>query len=314
MMTERAKQLGIVGPHTLYGSDARDLMFRASPALASGPSLLLSNNMQPENFSNTLIAVLALCHAPNVQIAEFNALAKSAKRWGWIDKPLYRVRGIGPATLTPRDSLDLYWAFLRAAHRGVDARVRSRTDLVLARHPQGDANRSDVLSRIQSVVRAGERHERQVAARLGLSEPALVARATLLKAGSSKGLHLANPLCKALVDGQASALSSALDRYAAAILRTNLDRRNDALDAVGRAIGPVAYAQCFVRGRALPLSAEQLRAFIAKASKRLHPDSLKDKGCLKRGADLKRDAAKSALLGPLLARLQDLRIRRCLIP
>ncbi len=311
---KRATQLGIAGPHTLYGSDARRLLFRS--ALSSGRRLLLFNNMTPEKFGDTLVGVLVACHPPSVQLGEFEQLARHAKRWGWIDKPLFSTYNIGPSTVTARDSIDLTWAYFRASHRGVDRKVRTRTDAVLARHPEGDADRSLVISRIKTVVGAGQDHEKRVAARMGLTEAAIVSRAKLVLQEPPKRVH-ASVLCAEVMQAQHGRLLSAWAKYEAAQKTGRQDRRQDTLDRLGMAIGPVHLAGCFRVRKKAPLGRAQIVALTRRGLGRPHPEALKDVSCLQQTSSLKnlvQTATSPRQLTALLVQLQSLRQRRCLLP
>ncbi len=316
LIEKRAKQLGIAGPRTLYGTDARRIMFRS--AVQSGKHLLLFGNMAPEKFGDTLIGAMVACHPPSVQLTEFEQLAEHAKRWDWIDKPLFRTYNVGPSTVTPRDSIDLTWAYLRAVHRGVDRRVRTRTDAVLARHPEGDADRSLVISRIKTVVSAGESHERRVAARAGLTQAMIIARANTMRQKSAKRLHLSTPLCLKLLQTKQAGLTSAWTRYEKAMKTGRQDRQQKSIDRLGMIVGPLHLAGCFRAGKKTPLGVAQIIELGRRGLRRPHPAKLQDASCLRQIGSLKKDLQQvnpsvGASIG-ILERLQSLRHGRCLLP
>lgn len=327
MMDERARQLGIMGPRTFMGTRPGELIF-ATSGLSSGPQLLLYRSMSPEKFDGTLLAVMAQCHPPAVQIAELESLIQHARTWSWIDQPLYRVHNVGPATVTGRDSLDLYWAYLRALHRGVSPRVRARTDAVLARHPEGDSDRGQVLSRIREVVQAGETHERRVAARMRFSDEDIVKKARAMLQGDKRQLHLDHGTCKALRELSTPRLTSAWERYESDRNATRQDTRASALDRLGLAIGPFESVGCFRRGKAVPLAPEKILTMVESGLGRPHPARLEDESCLRQSKSLKDSLSRAGnaqsrpgttIIAPdalhhLLSQLQSLRYQRCLVP
>lgn len=319
MIVERAKQLGLVGRDTLFGSGARGLMFEASPNLMSGTTLLVSGSMSPESF-DTIIGTLAKCHTPNVQIAEFDALMKKVRKWKWLDMPLYTTYNVGPSTVTVRDSLDLYWAYLRALHRGVDAKIRSRGDSVLARHPVGDADRRDVISRIKAIVKAGESYERTQATRMKLDEPTILRSALAAQKKDAKRVHTINPLCQEALRQSRYSLDRTIEAHGKLHSRATLDRRKRVFDQLASATAQIRLAGCFRKGKAKPLSRDQIVALVKAGIKRPHPAKLKDADCLKETQELRKSVSETTTtthishwIG-LLRKLHFLRTGRCLLP
>ncbi len=318
MMDARAKQLGLVGPNTPYGTRPGELMFDASPDLTSGAGLLLSHNLSPEKFRSTVIAALTACHLGSVQMREFDELAKRAKGWSWIDSSLFTVSGEGPSTLSPRDSIDLYWAYLRAENRGVDGKVRARTDAVLARHPEGDAYRYAVLGRIEEVVSAGERFERNQAARMGRSEAELIAAATSVTKRDAKGLRLTAAVCDQLQKASESGTTRAHEYLRDPQNADRGERRDNALNNLALELAPLSLARCFTSDKGSPRSNKEILALVAKGLKRPHPAQLRDASCLEQSKTVRNwlaDPSPSpALQYSMLRALQSLRHQRCLVP
>lgn len=319
VMEARAKQLGVAGPETLFGPHARGLMFEASPDLTSGKNLLLYGHLSPEKF-DTILGLLEQCHAPNVQIAEFNSLMKIVKKWKWIDKPLSSTYGVGPSTYTARDSLDLYWAYLRALHRGVDSKVRARSDAVLARHPEGDKDRRSIINRIKEIVSAGEAHERTAAARMKSSEKEIVKDALAAQKQDAKRLHTTNPVCQtALIQGKYS-IDRTVESHSKMRSRISPDRRRTTINQLASSIATLRLAGCFRKGKSKPLSPSQLISLVKAGIARPHPAKLKDKSCLEQTQKLRQAIATtpatsgSNQLVPHVAWLHRLRTQRCLLP
>ncbi len=318
MMVARARQLGLVGRDTLFGSNGRGLMFEASPSFSSGPNLLLYRSLSPEKF-DTIIGAMERCHTPAVQIAEFDALRRKISKWKWLDKSLSSTVGIGPATYTARDSIDLYWAYLRARHRGMDAKVRARSDAVLARHPVGDADRRNIISRIKGIVSAGESHERQVAARMKLNEKQLLRYAHAAQDNDKKLLHSEHPTCKSAMSMSSYSIERNLATHAKMSSRISADRRRSTMNRLASSIAILVRANCFRRGKRRPLSNKQVFALVDKGIKRPHPAKLKDSKCLERVQTLRKslETARTAphpQIAPLLRALHGLRTGRCLLP
>ncbi len=319
MMEERAKQLGVAGPNTLYGPHARGLMFEASPDLTSGKNLLLHGSLSPEKF-DTLIGAMEECFTPNVQIAEFNSLEKQVKKWKWIAKPLSSTYGVGPSTYTARDSLDLYWAYLRALHRGVDSKVRARSDAVLARHPEGDAGRRDIIRRIKEIVGAGETHERTVASRMKFSEKEILRDALAAQKQDAKRIHTTNPLCKTALSQSKRSVDHNLQSHSKMRPRISKDRRRNTVNSLASSIATLRLSRCFRKGKSKPLSHAQVVSLVKAGLKRPHPAKLKDSRCLERTQKLRKSLSETPATSgsnrvvPLLDTLHGLRTQRCLTP
>ena len=316
LMDERGKALGVVGPGTVHGTRGGNLIFAASSILHSGMSLLTSRSLHPEQLSS-ILAVLSKCHSAAVQVAEFDDLFKHAKRWAWIDKPISKTHGVGWTTITARDVLTLHWAYLRAQNRGIDKRVTARTDAVLARHPEGDNHRSQVISRIQQVVDAGASHERRVASRYGLSETAIVAKARALVAKDGKAIFLSHPVCQYLVDRIDA--QRALKRYEEALPRgLAFSKKQRFVNALGVDVGPLVLAGCYRQGKKKPLSSKQILQLAARSLKRPHPAGLTEKHCLDTKKRLE-EALQQRGNTPqqqyyILDQLRSARFLRCLLP
>ncbi len=269
-MDARGKALGLVGPSTFYGTRPGELMHAAGNDLASGARLLNARNLQPESFSHCMMSVLAQCHPPAVQKQEVEFWIRKVRAWGWGKDSLYTVQGEGPVTITVMDALELYAAYLSAYHFGVDSKVRTRIDAVLARHPEGDKDRRSVLSRIKKIVGAGKGYERRRATRLGRSPKQLLALAERTESTTFEGL------CGGLQKTKRGSLENGLKRHRRS---RRIARRESATDQLGSALGPMIYAGCFAKR---PLKKAALLKKLRKDAKRRHPQKLEDLKCAKR--------------------------------
>lgn len=327
LMEARAAQLGLTGEGTWYGSRPGEAMHNGGMHADSAPGMLLSRNMQPEKFSDTVIASMERCFPPEVRTAKWDELQRMAKRWDWLDEPLYRQWGGGEVTVTARDSMELYAALLRATHQGVDADVTRRTEVVLARHPEGDVDRSQVLSRIQGIVSAGQSFERRHASRLGLPAEVLAGVVRAMKQGDAELLRLDVPLCSKLVERRLDRIDKELERYEE---KRTSDTERDRLDAgtsLGGFVAPLVIARCLV-GDEEPLKPEEALPAIAEALVRRHPGTLDDERCAEgigKLAEAVNDEAQERLMAQgeemriytvegLLHQLHSLHSRRCLVP
>jgi hypothetical protein len=272
---------------------------------------LVRNHLTPESF-DSLLTIMAQCHRePGVQVAEFDQLMKQVKSFAFLDEPLNRTHGEPPSTITARESLQLYWAYLRAQHRGVDAKVRRRTDAILARHPPGDFKRGEIISRIKDIVDAGQRRERRVGARVGLLEADLIAKAKQVTGKHvSKVLH-ATPLCQSYAVENKDLIVKELERVNDS---RSESRRTTLLNRLGISIGPLVLARCFRADHKKPLPDAKLLALVKRGLKRRHPDSLKDKACLDAiFLMIRRPPRSTPSITDLLTDLISLRERRCLL-
>lgn len=318
LVEQRTTQLKLAGRGTEFGSDSRDIMFRS--ALNSGKQLLLYGTLTPEKFHSTLIAVMTRCHAPAVQLSEFEVLAKHARKWSWYSKPLSRTYNVGPSTLTARDSIDLYWAYLRALHRGVDRKVRTRTDAVLARHPEGDPNRYQVINRISEVVVAGESRERRVATRMKLSAKSIVEKARAMRSGDAQRVHLGNAMCKSFHAAQRTSVDSAWETYQETQSTGRPEKLESGIDRLAASIGPLVYAGCFRARKKAPSTLKRLFAALVRDLKRVHPARASDKRCREQANRLQRDLGNAQLANlprlqlAAITKLQSMQQQRCLMP
>jgi len=327
MFEARGTELGVVGEGTWYGSRSRDAMHNAGMHADSAPSMLLSRNMQPEKFSDTVIASMERCFPPEVRAAKWAEVQRMAEKWGWVDEPLYKQWGGGEVTLTPRDSMELYAALLRASHQGVDAEVTRMTEVVLARHPEGDVDRGQVLSRIGSIVSAGEAWERRLAGRLGLDPEVLAGVVRAMASKDAELLRLDVPMCATFVERRQDRIDEELERYEEK--RTSDDERDrlEAGTSLGTFVAPLVIAGCMA-GEGDPLKTDEALPAIREALDRRHPGTLDDERCAEGIEELGErvnDEAQERLLAltedmraytieGLLHQLHSLHWRRCLVP
>ena len=273
----------------------------------------MANNLAPEKFRYSLLASLAECHEPALQLAELDVWAKTVDTWTWMDAPVWRTQD-GPATVTVRDVLELYRAWLKATHYGVDDSVTELTARVLARHPAGDPDRVQILSRMQEIVGAGEQFERRSAVRAGLDEAALIGAAAGIADGAESVVQVVSPLCVRLAELQS-------DRAASLLARFESERTELALDQVASAVVPLLYARCLV-GSGHPLEVDGLQEFVEAALKQGHPAA--DPSCAGRIQSLRQSsgaemlelvgAEPAPLVYSWLIQLHGLRSARCLAP
>ena len=276
VMDARAEELGLRGKETHWGTRPGEALHDAGSVLWSGPSLLLYRNMQPEKFSDTLIASMEKCFPPDERLAQWEAIVKASKKWTWLDEPLYRTYGEGPSTLTPRDSMDLYGALLRAESTGVDKHVTRVTEAVLARHPEGDGERRSVLNRIQTIVKAGERTEKRTANRYGMTADQLEGAVKAVGAKDASLIRMDSPLCTAIVEGQHRQVEGTLERYERDRNHHDVRRRQDAANQLGDLVGPLVLSGCFTDD---PLDVEEVMPAVRDALKHSHPATLEDPTC-----------------------------------
>jgi hypothetical protein len=200
----------------------------------------------------------------------------------------------------------------------MDGKVRARSDAVLARHPVGDANRRDIINRIQKIVGAGKSYERLTAARMGLaiSDIARLARAAQSK--DKKLLH-ETPSCVEALRISHYSIENSLKQYSELQSRSSGDRRRSTVNRLASSIAPLRLSRCFKRGKSRPLTKKQIFKLVDRGIKRPHPAKLKDSKCLERTQKLRKmqDEAKVAgqpQLAMLLDVLHGLRTSRCLLP
>ena len=327
MFEARAAELGVSGEGTWYGTRKGDAMHSGGMHVDSAPGMLLSRNMSPEKFSDTVVHALERCFPPEVRVTKWDEVRGLAEGWDFLDEPLFKIYGGGTVTVTPRDSMELYAALLRAAHQGVDGEVTRLTEGVLARHPEGDGDRGRVLSRIQEIVNAGQARERRIAGRLGMSPEAL-AGATRAVANADAGLlRMDSPLCAKLVERRQGRVEDALERFEE--LHASDDERDQlrAGSGLGTLLAPLVIAGC-LGGDQEPLVPEEAFAAIRDALDRRHPGTLDDEGCgegIEELGEAVNDEAQERLmaLSPemriytvegVLHQLHSLNSRRCLVP
>ena len=324
----RGKALGVSGaPETWYGTRPGELMHAAASGMLSPTSLLLYGNLAPEKFDASLAAALAHCYPRQARAAEWAPWLDRVKAWGLSDQALWIQHGQGPATVSVGDAMTLHLAFLEADADGVTAAVNARVEAVLARHPEGDRNRREVLSRVRAITTAAEARERRVASRLGRDAAAVLRDGTALAGSDGAALHLDDPLCAELVAREAPQAGRAWTRWLEEQDGTNARFRDGRLDQVADAIAVVRMAGCFRDTPKRP-TLDALFSDVRHGLERRHPATLEDAKCRGDAAELGElvrpaDAIAVARLEPKLAaarveaalsRLHHLRVRRCLVP
>jgi len=280
LMDRRADELGLTGPESHFGSRPGDAMHAAGTVLWSGPSLVISRNMQPEKFRGTLIGSLEACYPPDERPAQWAPIAKAAKRWGWYTKSMYTTHGQGPSSLTPRDSIELYGALLRAETVGVDREVSTVTERVLARHPEGDGERRQVLSRIQTIVSAGEQTERRQMHRQGMSPAALEGAVKALQDQSPELLRMDHPVCAQLVERKAPQAAGTLERYERDRGNSDVRRAHEAANQLGDLIATLLRARCFTGSKGKPMAPEEVYPAVREALGRPNPTMVEESRCV----------------------------------
>jgi TolB-like protein len=275
----RAEELGLRGPETHYGSRPGDAMQAVGTVMWSGKSLFIYGNMQPEKFRATIIGSMEQCFPPDERAAQWAELHKAAKTFAWYRQPLYITHGVGPSTLTPEDSMDLYGALLRAESTGVDRKVTTITERVLARHPEGDRGRREVLSRIQAVVNAGERTESRLMSRHGMSPDALEGAVKAVRDKSRELLRMDNPVCAQLVERKSGQAERTLERYERDRNNSDVRRAQDAANQLGSLVATLVLARCFTGSKRKPMTVQEAYPTIRKALLRRHPAKLDDDRC-----------------------------------
>jgi TolB-like protein len=323
----RVLELGLVGKGTWFGSRKGDAMRRGGMELGSGVSLLLSRSMTPEKSKDSIIWSMERCFPPEVRAAKWQELRRAAEGWSFYDEPLFSMWDGSQVTLTARDSTELYAALLRATHLGVDGDVTRITGAVLARHPEGDGDRKRVLSRIQTIVYAGQAYERRLAGHLGMTAEALAGATRAVAVGDGALLRMDVPLCATMVERRKDRTDDELERYEE---RRTSDRESDRLDAgvsLGSFLAPLVIAGC-MGGADQPLKPEEALPAIRQALQRRHPGTLDDEACgesVEEFGGYVDDAAQERLLAlgehmriytveGLLHQLHSLHWRRCLVP
>lgn len=278
LMEARASELGLVGSETWFGTRKGDAMHAAGTDVSSAGQLLTSRNLLPEKFSDNVVHSLERCFPPEVRPVKWAELAQHAEGWGFLDEPLYELYGGGEVTVSHRDAVELYASLLRAEAQGVDAKVSRDTERVLARHPEGDEYRGRVLSRIETIVRAGAAFEGRRLQRMGLSVDALLGATHALNDRSAELLRLDVPLCAALVERRQPQVAAALERFEARRNDSDPRRRVDAGNGLGGLVAPLLMARCFV-GDEAPIAPAEVYPMIREALARRHPDKASDVHC-----------------------------------
>lgn len=327
LMQARATELGLTGDGALFGRRPNEAMHDAGLELGGGADLLISRNLSPEKFSDSLVYSMECCFPIEARLATWDDVRQRAEGWAVLDKPLYKKNDGSLVTLTSRDAVELYAARLRATHLGVDADVTRLTEAVLARHPEGDDDRSKVLGRIQSVVVAGEEYERRVAGQLGMTHKALEGAALAVRDGDGSLIRLDVPLCAALAQQRVDRVNDELQRYEELAADSSEGRRLAAATGLGSLLAPLAIAGCFTGGEE-PLTVAEAYPAVRQALDRRHPATVENERCSESIEELGKavdpaaqqrtlalsEEAQSRTLDGVLSRLHSLHSRRCLVP
>lgn len=321
----RAEELGLRGQGTLFGTRPHEARHAAGNVLATGPQLWIAKNMQPEKFSQSLVASLERCFPPEERPATWEDLRK-AQPWPFMDDPLYRRRD-AVVTLTVRDAMDLYGALLRAESTGIDPATTAVIDAVLARHPEGDLDRASVLSRVEMIVYAGESTARRPAARLGMSADALEGAFLAVRERSAELLHLDAPDCAALITNLEPRLDTIADRYERVGRRADIRQAREAPEVLAQFIAPVILFRCHRAGDGRPWTAKDLapkvRAALARPNPHASPErcSASTEGVestlkmweTNNMAELE-PTARAPMIDSVLSQLYNLQANACLLP
>jgi hypothetical protein len=324
----RGEQLGLVGPETWLGTRPRDLLNHASQYVSGPVGTLVGHSLQAPLPRHTLGGALGRCHAPAGQLSEWAELMKLAKRLDVLDGPLFKRTSGAEVSTTVRDSMQLHLAWIRAGHLGIDAEVSQLTEQVLARHPEGDPDRRQILHAVDGVVAAAEARERRLASRMGLSQDTIRAAATSILAGDGGMLRLRSPLCEGLVAASLRPVQNAVGRLESLTDRTPSLRRERVVDDLGRSIGAVAMANCFVSASSAPVTVAQAFEQVREGVQRVHPAKVEDAHCVESRESLSNSVTDDNLarvmtynvdMRPMqvftrLSRLHALRSSRCLVP
>ncbi|PKN59317.1 MAG: hypothetical protein CVU56_01245 [Deltaproteobacteria bacterium HGW-Deltaproteobacteria-14] len=328
ILDARGAALGVSGAsETWYGRRPGELMQAAYGGMSSPQSLLLYRHLSPEKFDASLAAALANCYPREARPARWAPWIERVKAWGLSGEPLWVQYGQGPVTISVGDAMTLHLAFLEADASGVTPAVNARVEAVLARHPEGDRNRREVLSRVRDITAAAEARERRVASRLGRDAAAVLRDGSALATTDAAALHLDDPLCAELVAREAPQAGRAWTRWLEMKDSTNAGFRDDRLDQVADALAVVRMAGCFRDSPKRP-ALDTLFADVRRGLERRHPATLEDSKCRSDAAELGEsvraaDAIAVARLEPkraagrveaALSRLHRLRVRRCLVP
>lgn len=327
MIEARAAELGLTGEETWFGTRSGEVMRRAGMELGPAAELLVARNLKPEAFSESLVYTMERCFPPETRMARWDEMHRRADAWGVLDDPLYKKYGGGEVTVTPRDSVELYAALQRATHVGVDAQVTRTTEGVLARHPEGDPDRSSVLGRIREVVDAGAARERRIAGQLGMPRAALVGAAQAVKARDAALIRMDVPMCAAMVERSEGQVDNALGRYEELLANDDERRRLDAGVGLGGLLAPLVLARCFA-GDEEPLAPAEVYPAIREALDRRHPAKIEDEACadaIEEVGKYVNEDAEAQLLSynedmqghvvmGMLYQLYSLHSRRCLVP
>jgi|GEM_PF-2608003 len=323
----RAEELGVRGPETWYGRRPGEVIHAMGSRVWSFKAFVLSSNLAPEKFSGSLARALADCYPREARPGEWTHWIERAEAWGLVDEALWSQHGEGPATVTVGDGMTLHGAFLDADAVGVTPEVTARIDAVVARHPEGDRNRRDVLSRVREITGAAERRERRVAHRLGRGQAEVLRDAEALTKRDAAALRLTDPLCAELVTEERQGAERAWKRWLEMRDSSNARFREDRLDQLGDAVAVVRMAGCFADTPKRP-DLGALYAEVRSGLERRHPALLEDAECRSEAAELgqavrPQDAVAAARLTPsqaanrlrfTLSWLHRLRVERCLVP
>ncbi|TNF29436.1 MAG: hypothetical protein EP329_15770 [Deltaproteobacteria bacterium] len=323
----RAEELGVRGPETWFGKRPGEVMHAIGARMFSAKSLLLASNLAPEKFRDSLAGALAACFPREARPGEWAGWVKRVADWGLGSEALWSQYGEGPATVSVADGMTLHQAFLEADAAGVGAEVTARVEAILARHPEGDKNRRDVLSRIREITDVAASRERRLAHRLGRDEAAVVRDAEALRGSQGTALQLDDPLCAELVALETPGVDRAWTRWLEHRDSTNARFRDDRLDQLADAVAVVRLAGCFADQPKRP-GLDALYAEVRRGLERRHPGQLEDEKCRTEVAKISetaraQDAVAMARLAPkdaarrvstVLSRLHGLRTRRCLVP
>jgi hypothetical protein len=169
-----------------------------------------------------------------------------------------------------------------------------------------------VLSRIQTIVYAGQAYERRLAGHLGMTAEALAGATRAVAVGDGALLRMDVPLCATMVERRKDRTDDELERYEE---RRTSDRESDRLDAgvsLGSFLAPLVIAGC-MGGADQPLKPEEALPAIRQALQRRHPGTLDDEACGESVEEFGGYVDDAALEG-LLHQLHSLHWRRCLVP